>query len=568
MNWLWAPMLRPFITLAGSASLVLNLMLLVPSLYMTQIFDRVFASRSVETLVMLTLVAALALLLAFCMDLARTRALAWCGRTLDSRLSPTTLTDIVHTAAASGGQFNTDALKDIATLRAFLTGSAVQALFDAPWLPIYLLCIALMHPMLGGLATLGAAVLMVTGVLTERLTRAPAESAMQHGREAARVAESYARGAETMVSMGMIAGGIRRWEAHQRQQLQAQQRLADVHARTGATARALRQALQIAMLALGAWLVIDAHASPGIMIGATILLARALQPVEHLIGGWKTLIEARSAWRRIDQRSRQRPPSAPLSLPPATGRLQFENVSGGAPTLRSALLRNISFTLEPGQSLGILGASAAGKSTLVRLMLGLWKPLAGHVRLDGADLTQWSRDVLGAQTGYLPQEVTLFAGTVAENIARLGEVDSDKVLAAARTAQVHDMILRLPKGYDTPLGEGGVVLSGGQRQRIALARALYNNPCLLVLDEPNVYLDAEGVAALETTLATLRERAVTTVVVAHQAALLTRMDKLAVLREGTLQDFDAPAQVLQRLGAVPLRPVPTTQTPRKLEMQS
>jgi PrtD family type I secretion system ABC transporter len=332
--------------------------------------------------------------------------------------------------------------------------------------------------------------------------------------------------------------------------LDAQAQLGGVSSRLNAAARITRQALQIVMLALGAWLVVETHASPGIMVAATILLGRALQPVEQLIGGWKVLVEARGAWQRLSERQAAQSATAALELPVPAGRLEVERVIFSAVAMRPPLIKGVAFTLEAGESLGVIGPSASGKTTLIRLILGIWKPQAGVIRLDGADIARWDRDALGQHVGYLPQDVELFAGSVAENIARLGSVDSAQVVAAARLAHAHEMILRLPDGYETQIGEAGATLSGGQRQRIAFARALYGNPRLVVLDEPNANLDAQGEAALAAALGELRVQGVTTIMVGHRPELMSQLDKLAVLKDGALEAFGPAAAVLSRMRAV------------------
>jgi PrtD family type I secretion system ABC transporter len=286
------------------------------------------------------------------------------------------------------------------------------------------------------------------------------------------------------------------------------------------------------------------------MVAATILLGRALQPVEQLIGGWKVLVEARGAWQRLSERAAVPTAQAGLELPAPSGRVEVDRVIFSPAPLRAPLIKGVAFTLEAGESLGVIGPSASGKTTLIRLILGIWKPQAGVIRLDGADIARWDRDALGRHVGYLPQDVELFGGTVAENIARLGPIDSEQVVAAARLAHAHEMILRLPDGYDTQIGEAGAILSGGQRQRIAFARALYGNPRLVVLDEPNANLDAQGEAALKAALGELKARGVTTIMVGHRPALMSQLDKLAVLNDGVLEAFGPSATILPRRHAV------------------
>jgi len=553
MSWLFVAQLRSFVLLAGAASLVLNLALLVPSIYMMQVFDRVFSSRSVETLLMLSALAILALALGYCMDVVRARALGWSGRALDRRLSPAALASALRDAAGVSGRANTDVLRDIAQLRAFLSGTGIHALFDAPWLPIYILVIGLMHPVLGLAAALGACLLTALAIVNERLMRDRAERALRCSRETTRHAEALTRNAEVIIGMGMTRAAVGSWQVRHGQLLEAQAQLGTGSSRLSAIARMTRQGLQIVMLAIGAWLVIERHASPGIMVAATILLGRALQPVEQLIGGWKVLVEARGAWQRLSERPAMQTGQADLELPAPIGRLEVERVIFSAAAARPPLIKGVAFTLEAGESLGVIGPSASGKTTLIRLLLGIWKPQSGVIRLDGADIARWDRDALGKHVGYLPQDVELFGGTVAQNIARLGAVDSEQVVAAARLAHAHDMILRLPDGYETQIGEAGATLSGGQRQRIAFARALYGNPRLVVLDEPNANLDAQGEAALQAALGELKARGVTTIMVGHRPALMSQLDKLAVLNEGALEAFGPSITILPRMHAVAAR---------------
>jgi ATP-binding cassette, subfamily C, type I secretion system permease/ATPase len=554
MRWLFVSRLRPLVLLAAGASLVLNLALLIPSIYMLQVFDRVFASRSDETLLMLSLLALLALGLGYFADSVRASALAWAARSLDRFLSPLALESSLRRAAANAGRGETDVLRDIGQLRSFLSSNGVLALFDAPWLPLYLSIIALMHPLLGVIALLGAVALFALAVLTEKLTRREAEASMRGGRDLMDHVHALTRNAEVIVGMSMSAGAIASWRERHEPLIASQERFSRISTRLAALARISRQALQVLMLGLGAWLVIDSRSSPGIMIAATVLLGRALQPVEQLISGWKSMIDARGAWSRLSERAAP-DITAVTQLPMPAGRLQLERVVYGPTTGRPAIIKAVSFQVEAGESVGIVGPSAAGKTTLVRLILGILQPQSGAVRLDGADIAQWDRDAFGRHIGYVPQDVELFAGTIAENIARLGPVDSQRVVRAAQLAHAHDMIVRMPNGYDSEVGSGAAMLSGGQRQRIALARALYGEPRLVVLDEPNANLDAEGERALADTLAGLKSGGVTVVMVGHRSALMSQLDKIAVLREGALDAFGPSDAVLSRLGSVvrPLR---------------
>ena len=543
MNWLFAPPLRPFVLLAAGASLLLNLAMLVPSLFALQVFDRVLTSHRIETLVMLSALTLLALGFAYCMDVARSRALAAAGRALHLVLSPAALEQALSRAAARAPDSGADRLRDVTQLRNFLGSSGVRALFDAPWLPIYLFVIAMMHPLLCVVAGIGAAALALLAVTTERMTRAATDAMLRGSRSVGRHAEWLIRQAEVLVGMGMAANAVGAWRERHEQLLDEQARLDAMSSRLSALARIARQVVQMTTLGTGAWLVVDAGASPGIMIAATILLGRALQPVEHLIGGWKQLVDSRGAWRRLAEPDALAVPESRLRLPEPAGRLELERVVFTHDTARPPLIKGISFSMNAGESLGIVGASGSGKTTLARVLVGVWEPQSGVVRLDGGNIAHWDRSALGAHLGYLPQDASLFAGTVAQNIARLGPIDEDEVVKAARLAQVHDMILRLPDGYDTVVGDAGTRLSGGQRQRIALARALYGRPKLVVLDEPDAHLDAEGEDALKSVIQALKACGTTLAVVSHRAGVIGQLDKIAVLKEGALQAFGLVAEL-------------------------
>jgi PrtD family type I secretion system ABC transporter len=572
MNWMLSRPLRPFTLLAAGASLLLNLALVVPSLYMLQVFDRVFASRSVETLVMLGLFALVALGLAFCMDRGRSLLLARAACTVDDALSAPALSAALTAAARGQPGAAASALPDIARLRSFLGSPAVQAMFDAPWLPVYLAVIFLLHPLLGWAALASAVALFALGLCSDRLLRADSAALTTGSRAAAQRIDALTRNAEVLVGMQMLGNAVAGWRGEHQALQQTQQALAHTGATLAAAGRTLRQWVQVAMLALGAWLVVAGHASPGIMIAATLLVGRALQPVEQLIAGWRSLVEVRGAWQRLQQQPLAAADAAALALPALRGALSLERVglravptALGAAAHRPPLVWGVSLAIDPGSCLGIVGASGSGKTTLLRLMLGLRQPDVGSVRLDGVELGNWPAAQLDGAIGYLPQDVELFAGTVAQNIARLGAIDAQQVMAAAQLAGIHEMVARLPMAYDTELGEQGAVLSGGQRQRIALARAVYGKPRLVVLDEPNASLDADGEDALSAAITALRKAGTTVVLVSHRPALMRHADTLAVLRDGAL-DFIGPREaVLARLGkqsVVPLRrPAPAEHAP-------
>jgi PrtD family type I secretion system ABC transporter len=525
---------------------VLNLTMLVPALFMIQVFDRVLSSRSIETLAMLSLIALISLVLMYFMDTTRASALAAAGRLLEDRLGPKTIRLVVHDASRFGGARHANVARDAGLLRSFVTGTGIFALFDAPWLPIYVLLMFLFHPYLGIAATASALALFALVVLNEKLIAPPTDESLRRSREASRFVDAAARNADVVSGMGMVEAVVGRWHQLNQRVVDAQGRMATVGAGMGSFVRTFRAGTQIGVVALSAWLVLEQRLTPGVMIAATILLPRALQPVELLITGWKSLVEARGAWQRLRGVSDAGHAADRVALPAPVGRLELERVVFGELPERAPIIKGVSFMLQPGETVGLIGPSASGKTTLARLILGIWSPGSGVVRLDGADVTQWDRRALGAHVGYLPQTIELFAGTVAENICRLGTMDSEAVVRAARQAGAHELILRLPQGYETQLGEGGSALSGGQRQLIGLARAVYGDPRLVVLDEPNSNLDRSGESALAHALAELKARGCTVVVIGHRPTTLQTVDKVAVLVDGTLQEFGRADAVLSK----------------------
>ena len=548
----FAARFQPYFVSAAGFSLVLNLLMLVPALFMLQVFDRVLTSRSIETLVMLGVLSVGALLFMAYLDVIRARLLTAAAVSLEKNLGPRVLADMIRRNAAPGAGEAPYGLRDVNSLRMFLTGPGILSLFDAPWAVIYVLIIFLFHPLLGAIALGGALAMLGLGVLNEKLSRQPLEAMQLEARIAGRFADQSITNAEVARALGMVESLARGWEFNNRKVLESQlqaNRASSVL--TGAT-RFLRQFLQVAMLAAGAWLVIEQTATAGVMIAATILLGRALAPVETTIAGWKGLVDARSAYGRLNQMLATEPRDKEITeLPPPIGELAVERAIFGFRGQERPVIKQVSFKLNAGQALAIVGPSAAGKSTLARLIVGLWKPLSGNVRLDNADIFSWPRERLGPYVGYLPQDVELFAGTVSQNIARMGEVNSTAVVEAAKWAGVHEMILRLPQGYDTPITQGIDLLSAGQRQRVALARALYGNPRLVVLDEPNSNLDAEGEAALIEAIRRMKAKRVTLVVVTHRSRLLTVMDLILVLHDGVIERIGPPSEVLARLTRSP-----------------
>ena len=547
---------RPFLLYAGLFSLFSNLLLLIPALYMLQVYDRVLTSRSSETLVLLTASAAIALAVMMLLDLLRTRLLAIGSLLLEKWLGPVVLQHLFAKTRDPDAVLQVHGLRDVELLRGFLTGPGMLSLLDAPWMLVFICVIFLFHPLLGMVATGGALTLLCVTILNERLMRKPLGDLQQQGRESSRFIDQGLRNAEVVTALGMTGTLTRRWKSRNDRILELQRAASRRAGFMSSLTKFLRQLLQIAMLGAGAYLVVEQHVSGGVMIAATILLGRALAPVELLISGWKSLVDARGALQRLDQLLAGRDQeTTPTELPVPTGHLALEHVVFAIRGREKPVLKGVSFELAAGETLGIIGPTASGKSTLARLIVGVWKPLSGTLRLDGADIANWPRERLGPYMGYVPQDVELFAGTIAENIARLGKVDSEAVVTAAQRAHAHDMILRLPLGYDTPVGEGGAALAGGQRQRIALARALCGDPCLVVLDEPNANLDGDGEDALSKTLREVRQSGVTLVVITHRPSLLINCeaDKLMVLNDGAVEMLgplkDIMARVTRRLPA-------------------
>ncbi len=539
---------KPFFAYAALFSFVLNMLMLAPSVYMLQIFDRVVTGRSEETLAMLTLGVLPALVVMALLELLRGRLLVACGAAIDRAVGPRVLEGVIaHTSRMSGGEY-LNGLRDVQTVRGFLTGTGIFAMFDAPWLPLFVALIWLFHPLLGAVALTGALVMVGLAIMNERVTRAPLERVQAESRRASRYIDAAVRNAEVVSALGMLPAVTRRWSKLNDAVLRMQIDANGVGKGISGLTRFTRQAIQIAMVGTGAWLIVAQHVTPGVMLATTLILGRALQPVESLVANWKGLVEARAAWRRLEALLAGQPAAeAGTELPAPRGELVAERIVFGLRGAERPIIRGVSFALPAGESLGVIGPSAAGKTTLARLLVGIWKTNSGAVRLDGADVASWPRERLGPYIGYLPQDVELFAGTVADNIARLGEIDSEAVIAAAQRAHVHELILRLPKGYDTEVGEGGAALSPGQRQRIGLARALYGAPRLVLLDEPNANLDHDGDAALMQTLQELKEAAITVVIIAHRPSLLGGVDKLLVLQEGAVEMFGPRSEIMARV---------------------
>ena len=541
----------------GVFSFCINLLMLTMPLYMLQVYDRVLTSRSFDTLIMLSVLALGLMSMNGLLEFVRARVLVRVGARLDQALSPQVFGSVVA-QRLRGGDEQGQPLRDLETLRTFLTGSALHAFDDSPWTPLFIALIFVFHPLLGTIALVGAILLFALAVLGEFLTRRPLAEASHQSMRANRFADSTFRNAEAIEAMGMRPALEKRWLERHVAALAYQARASDRAGSLTAAVKFVRPVLQMSMLGFGAYLAIQQVITPGVMIAASIILGRALAPVEAAINGWRSFVGARGAHGRLNDLLGEAEDATPdMALPAPSGRLAVEVGSAGPPALTKPVLRRINLALEPGEALGVIGPSAAGKSSLARLLVGVWKPQSGHVRLDGADIYDWNPVELGPHVGYLPQDVELFDGSVADNIARFTEADPAAVVAAAQRAGVHEMILQLPDGYDTLIGESGGVLSGGQRQRIALARALFGPPALVVVDEPNSNLDSEGEVALHEAIAWLKSEGRTVVIISHRPNILNQVDKILLLREGRIDELGPAQEVLAKL----TRPVATRPKP-------
>ena len=539
----------------GLFSAVINVLALTGSLYMLQVYDRVLTSQSLPTLVGLTvlmvgLYAAYGLL-----DFVRLRILVRIGNRLDRKLHRQAFAASLLLPLKMGDAGSKiQPIRDLDQIRGFLSGSGPTVFFDLPWIPFYLIIIYYLHPSLGLLATIGGIVIVILTLIAELLARRPARRASESVIARMHYAEAARRNAEVIRAMGMGERFGRLWREQSQRFLDDQRKVADVVSAMGALSRVLRMVLQSLMLGLGAYLVIEGEASAGVIIASSIMLGRALAPVDTAIGNWKGFTAARYSYRRLkDTLDGLAAKEVPMSLPRPKNTVSVENLAASAPGRSTPIVQNISFTLKSGMGLGIIGASASGKSTLVRALVGAWPILRGTVRLDHAALDQWEPEALGRNIGYLPQDIELFDGTVAENISGFQEnADPAHILAAAESAGVHQMILRLSDGFQTRVGQGGTALSAGQRQLVGLARALYGDPFLVVLDEPNSNLDVDGDLALATAVRAVRQRGGIVVVVAHRPSALANIDHLLMMASGTMQAFGTKEDVLAKV----TRPIP------------
>ncbi|MCR9212715.1 MAG: type I secretion system permease/ATPase [Proteobacteria bacterium] len=552
---------RVFIVIA-LFGLAINLLMLTAPLFMMQVFDRVITSRNTDTLLLLMLVAGFALLTMSLLEGVRTFVLVRVSSWLDSQIGGAALTASIVSTLNSGKDASIQALRDLGTFRSFLTGPSVFPILDAPFAPIFLGIMFLLHPILGWIALIGAIILLILAVSNEMATRKLLAQSNEQSIIALKQAESASRNADVIEAMGMMPQLIDRWNNHNADALAAQANASDRGGIIAAASKFVRVMLQIGVTGAGAWLVIQGELTAGSMIAGSIIMGRALAPVEQAIGSWKGFLSARAAYNRLrEQLNTSAVRQEVMALPRPKGTVSVEGLSYTHVNMTEPILRNINFKIEAGEVLGIIGPTAAGKTTLVRILVGNLKPRIGHARLDQMDVAEWSADDRGKHIGYLPQDIELFSGTIRENIARMGEGDPADVIAAAKMAGIHEMVLRLEKGYETEIGEGGAALSGGQRQRIALARAVYGNPSFLVLDEPNANLDSVGESALMNAMENLRAQGMTIFVIAHRPNILQHVDKILVLKDGMVQEFGYRDDVMMKLqGVQKALPGPANQT--------
>lgn len=533
----------------GVFSLFVNALMLVPTFYMLQVYGRVLTSNNVTTLVMLTIIMSILVITSGTLEWVRSRIMVRVSTKLDVLLSRHVYKASFKRALESGGMdASAQPMNDLTSLRQFLTGNGVFAFFDAPWLPIYIAVMFMFHPYYGWVAIASAIVLLILAYANEKVTGKALGEANKENIAATLNTTKNLRNAEVIESMGMLDTLIARWSQRQRKVLLLQSNASDKGGVVSTLSKTFRSWVQSLILGLGAYLAIQHEINAGLVIAGSVLLGRALAPIDLIIGSWKGFISARTQYNRLNDildKMHAEPQRMPLPAP--KGNIQVENLIIGAPGSKTPILKGIGFGVPAGAVVGIIGPSASGKSTLARALMGVWAPQHGSVRLDGADLHQWDKELLGPHIGYLPQDIELFEGSISENIARFATIDPEKVVQAAQIAGVHEMILLLPEGYDTVIGSDGVNLSGGQRQRIGLARALYGIPKVILLDEPNSNLDEVGERALAHAIQYLKQAGSTVFVITHRTSILSQLDRLLVMQNGAITMYGPREQVMEEL---------------------
>ena len=531
--------------IVGLFSLFINLMMLVAPIYMLQVYDRVLSSQSRDTLLALTALAIVLIVLSGLVEIARSRLLVRIGANLDRQLRDHMFLSAFAPNSRGRSRTASQPLRDLENLRTFLTGAGMIAFFDAPWAPIYLAVLFMFHPVLGSVALVGAIIILGLALASEYAVRQPLDHAGRWSRDSTGFVDAVGRNTEAARVMGMLPNLKGRWSGKHDTAVASQAIASDRIGTIQALAKSVRMGLQIAILGFGAWLVLDQTITAGVMVAASIIMGRALAPIEASIAHWRGFVSARQSQKRIEDLLALMPSAQEkVHLPPPDGRLSVNQVGLRIPGNDELVLHGVSFDLDPGEVLGLIGPSGAGKSSLARLIVGAMQPTIGSVRLDGADISEWPDEQVGQYIGYLPQDVELLGGTVAQNISRFGELDSEGVVDAAKAAGAHDLILSLPFGYETAIGDDGGRLSGGQRQRIGLARAVYGSSRLIVLDEPNSNLDNVGENALRDAVAALKKEQRTVVLITHKPSLLAEADKILFLREGRVDAFGSRDDVL------------------------
>ncbi|WP_108882694.1 type I secretion system permease/ATPase [Anderseniella sp. Alg231-50] len=540
---------RTALVSTGIFSFIINLLMLTGPLFMLQVYDRVLNSGSISTLTALVLLAATLYILYGFLEFIRSRVMVQVGRQLDEGLRARAFDMMGFHATKGNPQVRNSPISDLLTVRQFVSSPGPFAFFDMPWAPIYLFVIYLMHPWLGIAAAIAVVILAVLAVINNRIMKEPSAEAQKAISQAQIMSDESLRNAEVSSVLGMSDVLRNRWESVQSTALDAQTSASNRGGLISSMSRTLRLMFQSGMLGLGALLAVQQEISAGSMIAASIIMARALAPVEQAVAHWQPYLGFRRAWARLSELMKQTPaPEKPMELPEPKGSLEVDGVSAFVADSDKPIVFNVSFKIEAGTGLGVIGPTGAGKSTLARAIVGAWPRMRGKVRLDGAEVRQWDPVRLGKHLGYLPQDVELFEGTVAENISRFEpEADPQNIVAAARQAAVHEMVLKLPDGYNTRVGAGGHRLSAGQLQRIGLARAMYGDPVLLIMDEPNANLDAEGEAALVQAVANARKRGATVIVVAHRPSALAAIDTLLMLKDGKQVAFGPKDEVLAKV---------------------
>jgi len=530
-------------------SAFVNMLMLTGPLYMMQVYDRVLGSRSEATLLALSLLVIFLYGMMGLLDAVRGRVMRRVAARFQAALDRRVFDAMIRRSAVSNGPEAQTGLSDLESVQKLIASPVLMAAFDLPWTPIFLAGIALFHPWLGLLALGGGSVLIAIAVLNQVLSTAPGKAAMVSGHRAMLQSEEIRTEAEMIQAMGMREAAFHRWQKARGKALADSVSASDVTGTFGTLTKTLRLFLQSAMLGLGAYLTLQGEVSPGAMIAGSILLGRALSPIELGLGQWPLVQRARKGWQNLEELLGKTPPEpARTALPQPRALLEVQSVAATAPGESQPLLRNVTFRVEPGEAIGVIGPSGSGKSTLARVLTGAWRAAAGTVRLDGAALSQYDPAVLGDHIGYLPQRVQLFDGTIAQNIARLAsEPDADAVVEAARAAAAHEMIVKLPEGYDTQVRAGGGRLSGGQMQRIGLARALYGDPVIVILDEPNSNLDNDGSVALNNAIKRLKAQGKSVLIMAHRPAAIQECDKILVIEQGSMSAFGPKDEVLRKM---------------------